>query len=187
MSLDYSAVEQQLWPNGGDRDVWMIVDPARDKRIHFDLVNSHLEYMCLYAGDLAHELEAVAPHLVQLDYGDPHTRELVTKAWGKSWGVFLRSSTTMQKVRRHLRTLLLVNDWKGRRLLFRYYDPRILRVYLPTCVAEELTTVYGPITHFWTEDDTAARLLQFKLSRGRLERSDVPVTVGGGNGRQPVQ
>jgi hypothetical protein len=173
--LDYDAMERHFWPHGGDRDVWMILDPARERRIYFDLVNSHLEYTCLYSGNIADELEAVAPHLVQLDFADKYTRELVTNSWGRSWGVFLRCSARMERLRRHLRTFLMVNDWSGRRLLFRYYDPRVLRVYLPTCVSEELSTIFGPISHFWTEDETGRYLLGFSKDRGKLQRTQLNV------------
>ena len=176
--LDYTAIERQFWPHGGDRDVWMIIDPARDRRIYFDLINSHLEYTCLYSGDIANELEAVAPHLVQLEFEDKYTRELVTRGWGQSWGVFLRCPARMERLRRHLRTFLLVNDWAGRRLLFRYYDPRVLRVYLPSCTADELKTVFGPISDFWTEDSSSQQLLGFAFNRGRLLQSDIPVRAG---------
>jgi hypothetical protein len=175
--LDYAAIERQLWPYGGDRDVWMIIDPARERRIYFDLINSHLEYTCLYSGNIADELEAVAPHLVQLGFEDKDTRELVTRSWGRSWGVFLRCPARMERLRRHLRTFLMVNDWTGKRLLFRYYDPRVLRVYLPTCTAEELKTVFGPVTDFWTEDSSSQQLLGFSFSRGRLAESNIPVTA----------
>jgi hypothetical protein len=173
--LDYAVIERQLWPHGGDRDVWMILDPARNKRIYFDLINSHLEYTCLYSGDISEQLEAVAPHLVQLDFADKYTQELVARGWGDSWGVFLRCGARMERLRRHLRTMLLVNDWTGRRLLFRYYDPRVLRVYLPTCTSEELRAVYGPITNFWTEDATSQQLLGFELRHGKLVQSSTPV------------
>lgn len=175
----YSAIEQEFWPHGGDRDVWMILDPARDRRIYFDLVNSHLEYTCLYSGNIPDQLEAAAPHLVQLDFNDRYTRDLVDRAWGNSWGVFLRSPVRMERLRRHLRTFLVVNDWSGRRLLFRYYDPRVLRVYLPTCTTEELRTVFGPVTHFWTEDSSSEHLLGFQVSNGRLQRSETPVRIEG--------
>lgn len=181
MKLDYPAVQRQLWPHGGDRDVWMILDGARDRRIHFDLVNSHLEFSCLYSGDIPDQLEAVAPHLVQLVFDDKETESLVTRAWGKSWGVFLRCGAQMTRLRRHLRGLLLVNDPRGRKLMFRYYDPRVLRVYLPTCTSEELGAVYGRISHFWTESETAEELLGFEFSRGRLleTRADATVLAAG--------
>jgi hypothetical protein len=81
----------------------------------------------------------------------------------------------MERLRRHLRKFLIVNDWTGRRLLFRYYDPRVLRIYLPTCTADELSTVYGPITQFWTENVSSDYLLSFSFSRRRLSTAEVPV------------
>ena len=52
---------------------------------------------------------------------------------------------TLEELRRHFRKFLKVEDPKGKSLIFRYYDPRVLRVYLPTCNAMELQTVFGPV------------------------------------------
>jgi hypothetical protein len=175
LTVDVSTVEQQLWPHGRNRDVWMILDGARDRKIHWELVNSYFEFTCLYSGDIAPELEAIAPYLVQLEFEDQSTRELIRRCWGKSWGVFLNCEMAMKSLRRHLRSFLLVNDWTGKRLLFRYYDPRVLRVYLPTCTSDELRSVYGPIKQFWTENETADRLVGFNLNRGGLVRSEAGV------------
>lgn len=171
MSVNTANIERILWPNGKTRDVWMIVDAARESGIYGDIVNSYCEYSCLYTGDINHELERAAPHLVQLEYDDKYSRRLIQKAWGKSWGVLLRCDSRMERLRRHLRTFLIVNDSRGRRLLFRYYDPRVLRVYLPTCVPGELRSVFGPIEQFWTEDESASHLLEFDLAAGRLRQS----------------
>lgn len=173
----HETIERQLWPKGGNRDVWMILDPARQRRIYFDLINSPLQYTCLYSGDIAQELEAVAPHLVQLEFEDKYSRRFMDRSWSDSWGVFLRAPTRMEQLRRHLRTLLLVNDWRGRRLLFRYYDPRVLRVFLPTCTSDELKTVFGPISHFYMENGEADQLMSFEFNRGRLLQSEAPVVT----------
>jgi hypothetical protein len=154
----------------------MILDCARDRRIYSDLVNSHFIYSCLYSGDLSYELERAAPHLVQLELEDKATRTLIEKAWGNSWGVFLKSGTRMERLRRHLRTFLMVRSWRGERLLFRYYDPRVLRVYLPTCTTGELQTVFGPIQQFWTESHNHDTLLRFDFSRGKLTHETVSVS-----------
>jgi hypothetical protein len=63
VKLDIAAIEQQLWPTGGNRNVYMILDGARHRRIYSDLMNSHLIYSCLYSGDLPFELEVAAPQL----------------------------------------------------------------------------------------------------------------------------
>jgi hypothetical protein len=161
-------IEKILWPRGERRDVWMILDAARGSRVFSMLLECRLDYVCLYRGPLHPEIELAAPYLVQLDYEYRHTRRLLKEAWGRSWGVFLRSDTRIERLRRHLRTLLLVRDSTGRQLLFRYYDPRVLRVYLPTCTPMELETVYGPIQRFWAENKTSDSLLEFELSRAGL-------------------
>ena len=176
MKVDIEAIEQEFWPYGGNRDVYMIIDAAHDRRIYSDLVNSHLNYSCLYSGDLPFELEVAAPHLIQLEFEDKYSRDLIERSWGKSWGIFLKSETRMERLRRHLRTFLRVRSYDGKILLFRYYDPRVLRVYLPTCTSDELQTVFGPIKHFWTENEEAESLLRFDFVRGKLQEQQISVT-----------
>jgi hypothetical protein len=67
----------------------------------------------------------------------------------------------MIEVRRHLRTLFRVKDETGRILIFRWYDPRVLRAYLPTCLPAELHTFFGPIERFYCEGEDPGSLLQF--------------------------
>jgi hypothetical protein len=169
----WQAIENYLWPKGPSRDVWMIVDCARDpKRIFRFLLASHLEQSCLYSGPLAPAMEMAAPYLLQLEHDSEETRRLIELSWGNSWGVFLRSPTNLVNLRKHLRSFLIVKDPEGRRMTFRYYDPRILRVYLPTCTGGELRTVFGPIEFFWTEDWTEEdHMLEFEYQAGRLIRS----------------
>jgi hypothetical protein len=61
-----------------------------------------------------------------------------------------------------------VHDGEGTPMLFRYYDPRVLRVYLPTCNAEELKTVFGPVLRFVLEGNQPEELLHFHLNNGAL-------------------
>jgi hypothetical protein len=89
-------------------------------------------------------------------------------AWNNSWGVFVKCGAQLEVLRRHLRTLLLVRDESGNNLMFRYYDPRILRIYLPTCRVGELETVFGPIERFLMEDETSDTLLDFSFDRKQL-------------------
>ena len=186
--MSYSrTIEQVFWPEGSTRDIWMIVDCARDPQPIFRyLLSCHLEYSCLYSGVLAPELEMAAPYLVQLNFDDEESRQLIEMSWGNSWGVFLKSSTTLKKLRRHLRGFLMVRGPQGARMTFRYYDPRVLRSYLPTCSAEDLRAVFGPIECFWTEDKnepdyivqyrfTGTRLAEKRLS---MEEAELSQTAG---------
>jgi hypothetical protein len=162
-------IEEYLWPNGFRRDAWMIVDAARDQRIFGMLLDCFYSgHTCLFSGAIAPELKIAAPYLVQLEYDDEKTKRFISQAWGNSWGVFLRCSSRPETLRRHLRGFLVVRDPSGRKMLFRYYDPRVLRVYLPTCTAEELRTVFGPIECFRMEDENAGTMLEFGFDREEL-------------------
>jgi hypothetical protein len=94
---------------------------------------------------------------------------LIEKGWGNHWGIFAVANTELKTMRRHFRTFLMVYDPEGKPLYFRYYDPRVLRVYLPTCNLEETDAVFGPISGYMMEGENPETLLRF--SRG----SDGPV------------
>lgn len=165
-------IVSRLWPDGFGRDVWMILDCARDQRIYGMMLHAfYSQNTCLYVGPIAPELQAAAPYLIQLDYHDTATREFLRSAWANAWGVFLRCGARMEIVARHLRSLLVVENEAGHRLLFRYYDPRILRAYLPTCTPRELGTVFGPIDWFLLEDGEGDALLEFRVERDSLVSS----------------
>lgn len=161
-------MEECFWPRGERRDIWLILDAARDPKVFRMLLACHLDYACLYSGALPPELEVAAPYLVQLTYDYRDSRRFLQEAWGNQWGVFLRSDTSLEKLRRHLRRFLVVRDPSGNRLMFRYYDPRVLRVYLPTCNEDELNRVFGPIECFWTEGKNTENMLEFRVRHRRL-------------------
>jgi hypothetical protein len=136
-----------IWPStlNPGLQVFAVLDGARDRRISWELDSTFCEHDCLYAGDLPQQLRSAAPYLVQLDRDDRLAAFILDNGWGKNWGVFLRSDIGIRNLRKHLRGFLRVKDEHGNRLLFRYYDPRVLKLYLPTCTAAELHTVFGPI------------------------------------------
>jgi hypothetical protein len=161
-------VIERLWPAGDDANTWAIVDGARDRRLQGLVATSGLPHRCLYIGDLHPAVARAAPWLVHLSREAPLTRTLVTEGWGQSWGVFLRTDAGIAALHRHLRRFLRVRDEGGRYLLFRYYDPRVLRVYLPTCTEAELDYVFGPIEQFVMEADAPDRALTFRRQGSSL-------------------
>lgn len=142
--------------------LYAILDGARDERIMPEVVGSAQRSVCLFDGELPAELAAAAPWLVDLDEGATELTEwLVEEGWGQSWGVFVvAAKLKLGAVRKHLRRFLQVNR-AGKKLFFRYYDPRVLRVYLPTCNPEELEVVIGPLSSYLLEDRDPQRLLTF--------------------------
>jgi len=175
-------VLEALWPprQSAGVAVFAILDGARDPRIYGAVDGTRLLKDCLYSGDLPWQMQMTAPYLVQLDREDRFTRYIVANGWGASWGVFLRTETGIKQLRRHLRQFLRVRDEAGKRLIFRYYDPRVLRVYLPTCTPAELETFFGPVSAFVMEGENSAEILEFRNERNRLltRRLDESIRYG---------
>lgn len=141
--------------------LYAILDGARAPNIHRLVLNCGLTQSCLYAGKLPPELVEVAPYLVQLRPGAPATEQLLAAGWGKSWGIFVQSPAHPDALRRHLRRFLKVKDASGKSLVFRYYDPRVLRVYLPTCTDDELDFLFGPVEQFFAESEDGGSMLAY--------------------------
>jgi hypothetical protein len=166
-----AQVLQALWPERAKfrLGVWAILDCARDPQIYRALLASRLEFRCLYSGRLPPALEMVAPHLVELLPDHRLTTTLLDEGWGRAWGVFLKIEDP-SNLRHHLRKFLKVRDEAGRRLLFRYYDPRVLRIYLPTCTPDELHQVFGPVAAYLMESEDGDALLEFSVQVRGLSR-----------------
>jgi hypothetical protein len=149
--------------DGARDDLYAIVDGARDRRIHALLTSAQLPFASLYAGRLAPPLERAAPYLVRLDRSAVFTLDLLAHGWGRSWGLFADSTASFDETLHHLRTLVRVQVPGGDRLLFRYYDPRVLRVYLPTCTRGEAGELFGPLARIRCEAETRDAFLDFTV------------------------
>lgn len=154
--------------------LWAVLDCARDERIVHALHLSRLDYRCLYSGRIPPTLEEVAPHLVELPRSSAFATRLLTEGWGRSWGIFVET-TEPENLRYHLRKLLRVQDERGGLLLFRFYDPRVLRVYLPTCRTEELRALFSGIDRFHLESADGQQVLTFEFDGTRLLQRATPV------------
>ncbi|WP_418320992.1 DUF4123 domain-containing protein [Piscinibacter sakaiensis] len=179
----HRQIERTMWPDGDltPGSLWAILDCARDTQVYPELQTSRLGYECLYSGELPTALKHVAPHIVELGPRYRFTRRLFDLCWGRNWCIFARLNDGT-RLRGHLRKLLTVKTEDGRKLLFRFYDPRVLRTYLPTCNAEELRAVFGPISIFYAESLDAMSTLRAYSFDGR-DLCQVPdnAPIGRGN------
>ncbi len=160
---------------GKKADVYAIVDAARKESIYSMLSKTDCELSCLFHGQRALELAEVAPYLVKLEPDSPFSDWLLDEGWGNSWGILVSSSTSMRELLRHFQSFLMVYDESGVPLFFRYYDPRVLRVYLPTCNAAELKVIFGPVDHFYAEGANPSFLMRYSLIGSKLEQDSIPL------------
>lgn len=169
-------IRDLLWPETEDyseASVYAIIDAGRSDDVFIRLMESGCQYINLFKGQKGRELATVAPYLLELEDDHPFTLQLLSDGWGDSWGIFCRCDLPPQKVRDHFRKFLMVADEEGAVSYFRYYDPRVLRVYLPTCNKEELATVFGPVEQFLVEGEEGKAVLEFSFEDGKLKEKAI--------------
>lgn len=170
----FSGIVNRLWPgDDGSRlcNVYAVLDGARDDQIEPMARASKLSYDCLYNEPLTDNLRAAAPYLIELRADASFTRQLLQKGWGRSWGVFLITYPSeysadfppkyLATVRHSCRTINTVLGPSGQKLLFRYYDPRVMRTYLPTCNHDDLKTVFGSVKEIMIEGESGESMHHF--------------------------
>jgi hypothetical protein len=99
---------------------------------------------------------------VRLPAGSPLLASLLREGWGQSWGLFVTSKRPLVELRRHFRRFTIVRDEAARVLYFRFYDPRVMRVFLPTCTPRQSSQLFEDITAAMMEDKGAECLLRFE-------------------------
>ncbi|MGE5864531.1 MAG: DUF4123 domain-containing protein [Rhizobacter sp.] len=118
--------------------VFAVLDAARDTGVVPLLATGDCPYACLYKGQSAATFAAYAPYLVQLLPDSAVAERLLQDAWGTSVGYFLGSSLDGTALCHHLRHFLYATLPDGRKAYFRFYDPRVMRAFLPTSSLDQL-------------------------------------------------
>jgi Domain of unknown function (DUF4123)/FHA domain len=147
---------------GYAQPVFAVLDAAREDRLPAFLQAYGVEHLSLYDGESGDQLKDVAPYVALLPKTSQLLPLLMKEGWGKSWGVYFNAIDSLADIRKHLRRLLTVQNEDGTSLYFRFYDPRVLSVFLPTCTPEERTEFFGPISRFVMEGEDLDQPLQFR-------------------------
>ena len=135
-------------------------------------------HACLYRGESEKNLASVAPYLFPFSASTDFGKWLFSSGWGHAWGVHIVSSASQEDMRRHLRKFLFVKTEEGKELYFRYYDPRVLRLILPTFGPQDLKELFGPIQQWIVEDEDPSFMIRFQLHNMQLRILREPVSAG---------
>ncbi|MCP4250647.1 MAG: DUF4123 domain-containing protein [bacterium] len=164
----------------GER-LYGVVDAARDRHLAFaapQQFGQTIEW--LFEDGNAMHMQGVAPYLVPIAFSPSYPYEgsgyldLWAGKLGKSSGILLVSSADPKSLREHLGGVFRVTDERDYKFYFRFYDPRVLRVYLPTCTAEEAQQFFGPIRHILVEAEDKRRLKAYRaVGSGVREMEEV--------------
>ena len=104
----------------------------------------------LYRGSAEERFADIAPYLVAVD--EAMLDWMLETVWNEHWGVLVVSDAPLAELRTHFRKFLTVSSPTGESWYFRFYDPRVLEKYLPSCNADELRSFIGPVASFGVTD-----------------------------------
>lgn len=134
-------------------------------------------YQSLYLESQLPEIAEHGPYIVQLPKNSPLLPLLIVEGWGQSWGVFVASTASFADVRRHFRHFLLVRHPDGDSILFRFFDPRVLRSFLPACTSGEITLFFAGIEAILCEAERGKGILRYTASQGAVA-CRIPLAFG---------
>ena len=164
-----NALTQLLWMSPQDK-VYCVLDGASCPNLLDRLyADPRPEFECLYRGDLAPDMAEVAPYLVALDRGSKFAEWVITYGWGNHWGLFAVANCDLRDLRFHLRKLNIMYGPEGKPMMFRYYYPRVLRAFLPTCGPEQVRQLFGPVERFVAEGEAPAIALTLTQVNGEAQ------------------
>lgn len=155
----------------------LILDCARMQIDNLNTFRAFGEmHSSLYAGEAEKDLEEFAPYLFHIPDGCETEAHFLKAGKGLSWGIMLETEWPFEELKTHLRRFLRVKMESGETMYFRFYDPRVLRIFLPTCDQDQLLTFFGRIRSFWTENDSGEGMTRWWLENGQL-KSDGTASV----------
>ena len=137
----------------------------------------------LFCDSAEEEFWSVSPFLFRVE--QPTLQWIAETLWQQPWGVFVMSKSSMDEVRDHMRKFLVVLLPDGERWFFRFYDPRILKVYLPACNEAELQVFYGPVRAFamkTPEEEQLWIVQRASMSSAGEQTQAAAAAVGNGHG-----
>jgi hypothetical protein len=164
--MDLQTIKQNLYSD--QTRLYCVLDGVMVPDLPARLYKAQVPHHCLLQGDLAPEMVHAAPYLAFLSPDSKFADWVLGESTGKHWGVFLHTRRSMNEMRRHFLALLQAYDERGNPLKFRFYDPRVLGKFLPTCNGGELKTLFGEVDAFFTESDEGDAIVRYQIENGAL-------------------
>lgn len=149
--MEKTILEKLIERKEPDHRLYMIVDAAQNEEIYQRIQSCRLPYTCLYDGEKTPEaIQKVAPYLVRVKESNDFVAWCIEKGLYNNWLIFFSAQNkSLPELRRHFKKLTFVKTETGKKLLFRFYDPRVLAAYLPTCNEIEARFVLGNLEQLW--------------------------------------
>jgi Domain of unknown function (DUF4123) len=156
--------------------LYALLDAARQPEIPMRLKSGAIHHDCLYQGPTADALWFVAPYIARCERTSAFVTWLLEEGWGQNWGVFIAAAVDLASLRQHLRKFLLVKmECADADFYFRFYDPRVLSIFLPTCTGDEAAEFFGPVRCYLSEGRPATYIARYSPTRQGVSRDTAAI------------
>lgn len=146
--MDSKTLHEQLFNT--EHNVYTVIDGASVPALLAKLEEYEPESTCLFRGELTFDLAEAAPYLVKLEEDNLFSEWIVQESIDTPCCVYAYSEDDFFTLRKHFRSLLKVESPEGKILHFRYYDPRVMEVYLPTCTVKDNDVIFNKVKTYLT-------------------------------------
>jgi len=158
--VELKKLQQKLFNT--KKNVYSVIDGAVLPALLGKLEEHEGESTCLFRGELPFDLAEAAPYLVELKKNDAFTEWLLKESLESTCCIFAYSDEKFIKLRKHFRSFMKIEGPDGKRLLFRFYDPCVLRVFLPVCTPENNDMMFAKVESYLMLSEKYDELLSFK-------------------------
>jgi hypothetical protein len=160
---------------------YCLIDAARAGKAMKEVFSYDIRVKSLYEGRREEIFADVAPYLTEMVHGSSYNKWLIDNGWGKSWGVLIISSLDFDALLSFFKNFIHVEDTFGKTYFFRFYDPRVLRKFLPSCDDSQLKSMFEGVEHYIVEDENPEKAIDFYLKNGKLQTRTIDVNDAGNN------
>ena len=128
-----------------DLNSYAVIDSVAIPMLLANIHKHSVPFLCLYRGEIPIDRVDIVPYIVKLNKNSQFCNWLIEASTKTPCCIYLNSSENITDVRKHLRKFIKAEIPSGKTIYFRFYDPRILKVYLPECELDDERVVYGEI------------------------------------------
>ncbi|UCE30812.1 MAG: DUF4123 domain-containing protein, partial [Burkholderiales bacterium] len=133
-----------------------------------------LPFDCLLPGDLTAEVFRRSPFVADVT-DHPEVLRWLLGGWGRAWATYALARSTLRELVYRLRPALDARAPDGVPMLFRFYDPRVLRVAAPVLTPAQQRTLLGTVEAFVCESLAPEVALRLSQGAAGAARAEVPL------------
>jgi hypothetical protein len=162
---------------GVSGDVYAILDGAMVKQLPDWFEERDAPFACLFPGESDPMVLTRAPWLVRAEPGSEAMAWILQEGWARNWGMFtvVPRDTPFDAVLDHFRKFLQVRLPDERLVFFRFYDPRVQRLFLPSCDHAQSFELFGLPLAWICEGENGDALLTHTLHGSAVKVKKTPL------------